>query len=311
MIKKIDVKKKLVSVIVNCHNGQKYLNDAIQSIVDQKYQNWEIIFWDNHSKDKSKKILKSFKDKRIRYFYSKKFTNLHQARNLAIKKARGEFISFLDTDDIWESNKLHLQIEKFKKKKVNFVYGNCWLLNKDYIFKKKNYSNSNLPSGYILNKLLKKYVIPLPTIMIRRSVLKKLRYCFNEKFKIIGDFDLSVRLSVKNIFECVQEPIAYHRIHDGSFSVKNRFLEIRELSTWLKLAKKGGLGEEIKKSPNLKFVSRKIDYLKAIYNYNKNKNFIKSVVYLIKNLNQNNLKILLKVFTPKYLKKKFSVYGQL
>ncbi len=145
--------------------------------------------------------------------------------------------------------------------------------------------------------------------MIRSSVLKKLRYCFNEKFKIIGDFDLSIRLSAKNIFECVQEPIAYNRIHDSSFSAKNRFLEIRELSTWLKLAKKGTLGKEIKKNPNLKFVSRKIGYLKAIYNYNENKNFIKSVVYLIKNLNQNNLEIFLKVFTPKYIRKKFSVHG--
>ena len=125
------------SIITTVYNGEETIGKTIESVISQTYKNWEIIFWDNHSKDKSKKILKSFKDKRIRYFYSKKFTNLHQARNLAIKKAKGEFVSFLDTDDIWRSNKLLLQIEKFKKRKINFVYGNCWLLNKDYIFKKK------------------------------------------------------------------------------------------------------------------------------------------------------------------------------
>jgi len=62
----------LVSIIMNCHNGEKFLKESIQSIISQKYKNWELIFWDNKSTDGSAKILKSFKDKRIRYFKSKK-----------------------------------------------------------------------------------------------------------------------------------------------------------------------------------------------------------------------------------------------
>ena len=66
------IKSPLVSVIMNCYNGEKYLKLAIASIINQKYTNWELIFWDNKSTDNSAKILKKFKDKRIKYFFSKK-----------------------------------------------------------------------------------------------------------------------------------------------------------------------------------------------------------------------------------------------
>ena len=58
----------LVSVIMNCHNGEKFLNESVKSVINQTYQNWELIFFDNLSNDNSKKILQSFRDKRIKYF---------------------------------------------------------------------------------------------------------------------------------------------------------------------------------------------------------------------------------------------------
>ena len=60
----------VVSVIINCHNGEKYLSKCIKSILAQTYKNWEIVFWDNCSTDNSKKIIKNFKDTRIKYFKS-------------------------------------------------------------------------------------------------------------------------------------------------------------------------------------------------------------------------------------------------
>ena len=66
---KINNQKPLVSVIMNCHNGDKYLEEAIKSVIKQTYKNWEIIFWDNNSTDKSAEIVNSFKDDRIKYFY--------------------------------------------------------------------------------------------------------------------------------------------------------------------------------------------------------------------------------------------------
>ncbi len=66
------IKNPSVSIIMNCLNGEKYLEDSLKSIVNQSYKNWELIFWDNRSTDNSADILKSFNDKRIRYFYAKK-----------------------------------------------------------------------------------------------------------------------------------------------------------------------------------------------------------------------------------------------
>ena len=70
---------KKVSVIVNCHNGQEYLSKCIASILNQKYENLEIIFYDNFSNDRSKEIISTFMDKRIKYFYSNNKLSLYQA----------------------------------------------------------------------------------------------------------------------------------------------------------------------------------------------------------------------------------------
>ena len=118
----------LVSIIMNCHNGQKFLSDAIQSIINQTYKNWELIFWDNFSTDESENIISQFKDKRIKYFKSKKFTSLYKARNLAIQNVKGEFISFIDTDDMWQKDKLEKTYELFlKNKDYEIAYSNYFI----------------------------------------------------------------------------------------------------------------------------------------------------------------------------------------
>ena len=71
----------LVSIIMNCFNGEKYLKNAIDSVILQTYKNWELIFWDNRSVDKSAEIFKSYKDKRFKYYYASQHTPLYDARN--------------------------------------------------------------------------------------------------------------------------------------------------------------------------------------------------------------------------------------
>ena len=147
-------KQPLVSIIMNCFNGELFLKDSIKSVLDQTYKNWELIFWDNKSTDKSAEIFKSFKDKRLKYFYADEHTSLYKARNLAIDKSKGDFISFLDTDDLLNQNKLELQMPYFKDEKVGVVFGNLWIIKKD-ISKKKIYEKNILPSGNIFNKIVK------------------------------------------------------------------------------------------------------------------------------------------------------------
>ena len=102
-------KNAVVSVIMNCHNGEEFLKYSVQSIINQSFTDWELIFFDNVSSDRSLEIVKSFNDQRIKVFRSQKFLNLYHARNEALKKISGRFICFLDTDDFWENDKLEQQ----------------------------------------------------------------------------------------------------------------------------------------------------------------------------------------------------------
>ena len=88
----------MISIVVNCRNGEKYLNKCISSILLQKYKKFEVIFYDNFSMI-VEKIIQNFKDKRIKYYFSKKKLSLYKARNEAIKKTRYNLVAFLDVDD--------------------------------------------------------------------------------------------------------------------------------------------------------------------------------------------------------------------
>jgi len=101
----------LVSVLMNCYNGEQFLREALDSILAQTYQNWEVIFWDNQSTDGSAAICKSYGDARIRYFYAKEHTELGAARILAFQEIRGEFVAVLDADDISHPERLARQVE--------------------------------------------------------------------------------------------------------------------------------------------------------------------------------------------------------
>ena len=252
MVKKKFNRQPLVSVIVNCHNGEKFLKHCILSIINQSYRNWEIIFWDNKSTDKSIEIIKKFKDKRIKYFRSKKFEKLYKTRNLAIKRSKGKYICFLDTDDLWHKNKLKYQINLVKKKNCEIVYSKFHIKNeitdKTYL----NYKNL-LPTGYITQKLLDNYFLGILTIMIKKNILKKNK--FNERYDIIGDFDLFLKLSKRHQIIPIQKSLATFRVHKTNFTYKNIELYLKELKFWFKTNK-------IKNFKNFNLRQIKINILK-------------------------------------------------
>ena len=220
----------LISIIMNCYNGENYLKQSIESVLCQTYQNWELIFWDNKSKDESAKIFKSYNDKRLKYYFGLKHTFLYEARNEAIQKTSGKFIAFLDTDDFWEKDKLELQVPLFENTEVGVVYGNHYILNEKLntkkIFLKKK------PKGFILDDLLKSYCTSLLTLIIRKSFLDKYKPPFDNSFHIMGDFDLMIRMSTKYKFDCVNKPIATARIHEKNQSLLKKDRQVSELKLW-------------------------------------------------------------------------------
>tara|TARA_B100001123_G_C15319508_1_gene1027423 strand:- start:1577 stop:2482 length:906 start_codon:yes stop_codon:yes gene_type:complete len=223
----------LVSIIMNCYNGENFLHDSIKSVLLQTYQNWELIFWDNRSEDKSAEIFKSYNDNRFKYYYAPKHTLLSEARNEAIKRSSGEFIAFLDTDDFWQKDKLELQLPLFKDPKVGVVYGNLFVINHK-LNTKKIFLKGKKPKGFILDNLLKNYCTLLVTLVIRKSFLDNFQTTFDKSFHIMGDFDLMIRMSVKYKFDCVETPIASYRVHEKNESLINKSRQIEELKTWQK-----------------------------------------------------------------------------
>lgn len=286
----------LVSVIMNCYNGETYLADAIKSILLQTYNNFEVIFWDNQSHDNSASIFKSFKDKRLKYYYAKKHTSLYEARNLALKKSRGKFIAFLDTDDIWLNDKLNSQIRQIKNKKTALVYSNYYILNQVTGLKKIAYKDK-LPEGIIYKKLLKNYFLGIGTVLIKKDIFLKGKNLFNKRFNIIGDFDFFTRLSKNNYFSCLQRPLSIYRIHKESFSNKNYQMHINELKFWLKK-------EKFFDDSLIFSLRQKIFYMEIILNIF-NKKYIESLKMLkqIQSVTKR-IKLLIFLLIPNFIFKK-------
>jgi glycosyltransferase involved in cell wall biosynthesis len=247
----------LVSIIMNCYNGETYLAEAVKSILFQTYKNFEVIFWDNKSNDESANIYKSFNDKRLKYFLSNEHTSLYEARNLAIKKSKGKLIAFLDADDLWSGDKLYLQIKKFKNKKVGLVFSNYYFLNQTTGKKKLAYKKK-LPEGIIFNELLKNYFIGINTVVMKKSIFKN-KNIFNKKFNIIGDFDFFIRISQNIYFTGIHLPLVTYRIHDKNFSNNNYKMYISELKIWLN-------SHKLLSDNDFFYVKEKIIYLEAMLN---------------------------------------------
>jgi len=206
----------VVSVIMNCLNGEKYLRESIDSIFAQTYTDWEIIFWDNASTDASADIAKTYGE-RVRYFRSEQTYPLGKARNLAMKEAQGDYIAFLDCDDIWFPRKLEKQIGVFEDARVGLVFTDAIYFN-NRGKQKRLYRNRKVSSGYVFPELLANYYLCLSTVLICRRVLVQLSDWFDDRFEMIEEADLFRRIAYSWHCEYVAEPLVMYRIHSESSS---------------------------------------------------------------------------------------------
>jgi len=231
----------LVSVIMNCYNGEKYLREAIDSVYAQTYQNWEVVLFDNASTDHSAEIAKSF-DQKLRYFRNDVTVPLGQARNLALRQARGELIAFLDSDDVWFPAKLEKQIPLFENAPlVGLVFGDTILHYKEdgrsvsYFVEHDYYP----PKGKIFPALLQNYSIPMLTAVIRKEVLETLDEWFDEDFRVCDDFDFFLRIAYKWDSDYVNEPLAKCLIHSEAATARlYRYAAAEKLRTLDKLRRR-------------------------------------------------------------------------
>ena len=208
----------LVSIIINCFNSETYLQEAIDSIYAQTYNNWEIIFWDNGSTDNSSSIANSY-DERLKYFFEDKTVPLGEARNLALEKAKGAYVSFLDCDDLYLPEKISIQLSEMQAKKAVLSYGSWIKINADGEALKKIKMESRF--GNRFEELYSKYLVNFQTLMINNNYLKEKNITFDKNLKFAGDHNIVLRVAYDVPVMSIDKVLAKYRVHDNSLS-KNR-----------------------------------------------------------------------------------------
>lgn len=206
-----------VSVVMNCLNCATYVREAIESVYAQTYTDWEIVFWDNASTDVSGEIARSFDDGKLRYFRGAETVPLGQARNLALEQAQGQYIAFLDCDDLWLPTKLEKQIPLFDDAEVGLVYCDVFSFNsrgKEL----RLYAVRPSYEGHCFRALLVDFFLWGVTVIIRRSTLATLDAWFDGRFNMIAEADLFRRIGYRWKLAMVNEPLARWRVHQGSSS---------------------------------------------------------------------------------------------
>ena len=113
-----------VSIITPCYNSSKFLQQTIDSVLNQTFTDWEWLITDDKSTDHSVEIINKVKDERIKLTVAEKNGGAGHARNLSLEKATGRFITFLDADDFWEPNFLEEMVSFMKKENAELAYSN-------------------------------------------------------------------------------------------------------------------------------------------------------------------------------------------
>ncbi len=222
----------LVSVLMNCYNGETYLREAIDSVLAQTYANWEIVFWDNQSKDGSAAIVKSYADPRVKYFYAPEHTNLGEGRNLAAEKATGEWLAFLDCDDLFLPDKLEKQIAIVESdgEGLGLVFGRCYRMEagRPDTDVTENLVPGEFPEGWILKPLLAwGDFIPLVSAMVRRDAYFAVGGIPTD-FKVAEDYYLFAAVAEKYRSRAVQGFCCKARMHANNLTKSTRGLICEE-----------------------------------------------------------------------------------
>lgn len=228
-----------VSVIINCYNSAEFLHDALASVCAQTYGNWELIFWDNQSTDNSAEIFNSFDDPRFHYYRAEKHTTLGEARNLAVAKARGLWLAFLDCDDQWPSNKLEIQLQEVAQdvnKCIGFVYGPYQLKIENHdkkISAMERYYRRGVTAQPHSAKSIYSDLLQCKPIIIFSTVLLS-----REHFILVGginpslsqneDYELLLKVAKISTAICSKTCCAIYRIHGMNNSHSNAELNYEE-----------------------------------------------------------------------------------
>ena len=209
-----------VSVIMNIRNGAATLREAIASVMAQTVPEWELIAWDDRSTDDSAAIVAEFRDPRIRYSLAPQEMPLGQARDAAIRQAWGEWLAFLDQDDVWLPQKLEKQLALAEPSSVGLIYGRTLAIYPNGGQRDLDYFHefSPLPEGKIQAELLGRgCFIAMSSVLLRRpAVLESggVPGCIH----VSPDYSMYLSVCSRYQARAVQQVVCRYRVHSESMS---------------------------------------------------------------------------------------------
>lgn len=261
-----------VSIIITLYNAEKYIEETILSAINQTYKNKEIIVIDDGSTDNSSKIVKKYLDENIRYYYQEN-RGVAVARNKGIKLAKGNYISFLDSDDILYKDKIQKQIEQIKKDDSDACY--CGYNNWYDKSNKKEVKKMIFKKGKIIEFYLNENTIPQTcTWIINKNILNKQKIQFTEKCNWGEDLEFFSKILLYSNVTFVEEELMDYRIREVE-SLSSKFkLTYDDIIMWERL--KIWINEQ-----NISF-KEKETYLNIIDRYRINRTYVDNMMGKIK-----------------------------
>lgn len=214
----------LISIITPVYNAEKYLLQAIDSVLAQTYNNWEWILIDDCSTDNSYKILKKIadRDSRIKIYRNRVNSRAFQSRNNALNISKGSFVAFLDADDLWAPKKLELQIEFMQQKSSWFSYTDFDRFISDF---RKPFRREKLPKIATYKRILTNNYIATSTVMIWREKIGDfyMSDVYYDDFMLWLDLLKRIKIGHK-----LSHNLMHYRLTSGSLSI-NKFKSAKEV----------------------------------------------------------------------------------
>jgi teichuronic acid biosynthesis glycosyltransferase TuaG len=243
----------LISIITPVYNVENFIKETIESVLIQTYSNWELILIDDGSTDKSSEICKKYviKDKRIKYFY-KKNGGQASARNLGIKNAKGDYITFLDSDDLYFKDKLENHLYDLKKYNADFYYGAGLMLFENRTTNKiesYDWFYGEFSGTDFFKILYHSCAVNINTVLVKRNLFNTVGL-FDESSILRGteDFDLWLRIALK-VNKIYGSPKAkvYYRIHDNGIHLQKANMLIGKCKIYEKFENQSIIHSLVKK----------------------------------------------------------------
>jgi teichuronic acid biosynthesis glycosyltransferase TuaG len=213
----IHVSEPLISIVMPAYNAERYLKEAMDSVLKQTYSNWELILIDDGSSDNTVEVATKVaaNDSRIKFYINPENLGVSNTRNKGISLANGEWIAFLDSDDIWKEKKLEKQLNFSKEKKSDFTYsGVCYISENGTPYK----GLFEVPLITSYQELLKQNVITCSSVLIKKNLLETVEM---ERDDMHEDYAVWLRILKTGInAHGLNEPLLIYRISSTSKSGK-------------------------------------------------------------------------------------------